>query len=130
MVRSPVCRRLLRLICLSRTSWRCRAMPITDAFILPADVLVVPVSELPSTVLEQLEYDEGDYAVTRPQSRTPSRIVDNQSAILLQEFRNPSTIVDAIIRYSRTAEADPDEMLVEAYPMLQTFIDSRTLVAP
>ncbi len=105
-------------------------MPITDPLVLPADVLVVPVAELPTTLLAQLDYDTGDYAVTRPQSRTPSRIVDDQSAVLLQEFRTPTTIVDAVIRYSRVAEANPETVLVEAFPMLQKFIDARMLVSP
>ena len=105
-------------------------MPITDPLVLPADVLVVPVAELPTTVLAQLDYDTGDYAVTRPQSRTPSRIVDDQSAILLKEFRTPSTIVDAVIRYSRVAEANPETVLLEAFPMLQKFIEARMLVSP
>ena len=48
-------------------------MAITDPLVLPPDVLLVPVGDLPEEVRRQLTFEEGDYAVTRPRSRTPSR---------------------------------------------------------
>jgi serine/threonine-protein kinase len=104
-------------------------MAITDPLVLPADVLLVPVADLSEDVRRQLDHDEGDYAVTRPRSRTPSRIVDAGAAELLQQFRNPCRIVDAVIRFSREREIDPETTLEEAYPLIERLLASGFLVA-
>lgn len=103
-------------------------MAITDPLVLPDDVLIVPVADLPGHVRDQVACAEGDFAVTRPRARIPSRIVDAQSAALLEEFRSPRTIVDAVIRYSRAREVDPEKTLEEAFPMLQGFVRSEVLL--
>jgi predicted Ser/Thr protein kinase len=103
-------------------------MAITDPLVLPPDVLLVPVIELPDEVRGQLRCEEGDYALTRPRSRSASRVVDAQAAALLGEFNSPCTIVEAVLRYSRAREADPHETLEQAYPMLQAMLDAGFLV--
>ncbi len=103
-------------------------MAITDPLILPPDVLLVPVAELPDELRAQLRCDEGDYALTRPRSRSASRVVDAQAAVLLGEFKSACTIVEAVLRYSRAREADPQETLEEAYPLLQTLLNAGLLV--
>lgn len=103
-------------------------MAITDPLILPPDVLLVPVMDLPADVRARLDYDEGDFAVTRPRARTPSRIVDAGAAELLAEFRSPRTIVDAVIRFSRARSLDPERTLEEAYPLLERLWTSGFLV--
>ena len=103
-------------------------MAITDALVLPPDVLLIPVAELPDELRGQLRCDEGDYAVTRPRSRTPSRVVDAQAAELLAEFKSPRTIVEAVLRYSRSRAVDPEETLELAYPLLQGLLGSGFLV--
>ncbi|HEV7508760.1 MAG TPA: lanthionine synthetase LanC family protein [Thermoanaerobaculia bacterium] len=104
-------------------------MAITDPLLLPPDVLLVPVAELPEELRGQLRCEEGDYAVTRPRSRTPSRVVDAQAAALIAEFKSPCTIVEAILRYSLAREVDPEETLEQAYPLLQGLVSSGFLVA-
>ena len=101
---------------------------ITDPMVLPEDLVLVPVNELPATVREQMQVDETDFAVTRRGSRTPSRVVDSQSAALLREFREARTIVDAVIRYSRANKLDPERTLEEAYPVIGHLIGSRFLL--
>ena len=103
-------------------------MAITDPLLLPKDVILVPVADLPEELRRQLDSEEGDWAITRPRSRTPSRIVDAQSAELLGEFKEPRTIIDAVIRYSRARAADPQETLEQAYPLLQRLMGSGFLV--
>ncbi|MEA2604664.1 MAG: eukaryotic-like serine/threonine-protein kinase [Acidobacteriota bacterium] len=103
-------------------------MAITDPLILPSDVLLVPVAELPDELRARLRCEEGDYAVTRPRSRTASRVVDAQAAVLLGEFKSPCTIVEAVLRYSRAREVDPQKTLEEAYPLLQTLLNAGLLV--
>src|SRR5918911_3749371 len=105
-------------------------MAITDPLILPADVLVIPIEDLPAQVRAQVEAEDGDYAITRPRSRTPSRIVDSDAAALLKEFRTPKTIIEAVISYSQAKQTDPEQMLTEAFPMIQLFMNLRLLVPP
>jgi len=103
-------------------------MAITDPLVLPADILLVPVKDLSETVRRQVVAEEGDYALTRPHSRTPSRIVDAHAAELLKEFRKPVTIVQAVIRYSREKKTDPQRALEEAFPMLERLAHAHLLV--
>ena len=103
-------------------------MAITDSLILPADTIVVPVKELSEDVRRQVQAEDNDYAVTRPHSRTPSRIVDTDSAELLQEFRNPTTVVQAVLRFSKARKADPEQTLEEAFPMIERLVRARLLV--
>jgi hypothetical protein len=102
---------------------------ITDPLLLPPDVLLVPVAELPEELRGQLRCEEGDYAVTRPRSRNPSKVVDAQAAALIAEFKSPCTIVEAVLRYSLERELDPEATLEEAYPLLQGLVSSGFLVA-
>lgn len=104
-------------------------MAITDPLVLPEDVLLLPVAELPEETRRQLTWEEGDYAVTRPRSRTPSRIVDAGAADLLALFREPVTIVEAVIRFSRERSLDPETTLEEAYPLLERLLTAGFLVA-
>ncbi|HEX6862783.1 MAG TPA: phosphotransferase, partial [Thermoanaerobaculia bacterium] len=104
-------------------------MAITDPLVLPPDVMLVPVAELPEDVRRQLTWEEGDYAVTRPRSRTPSRIVDAGAADLLGQFRAPVTIVEAVIKFSRERALDPETTLEEAYPLLERLLASGFLVS-
>src|SRR5450631_1931811 len=103
-------------------------MLMTEPMVLPLDLLVVPVKDLPDNVRQQVQAEEGDFALTRPNSRTPSRIVDSAAAELLEHFRTPVTIVEAVIRYSRGKDIDPEQTLEEAFPMLERLAKSRLLL--
>lgn len=103
-------------------------MTIAGRFILPPDVVVVPVADLPEEVQSQIAFEPGDIAVTRPRSRAPSSIVNAKTADLLEHFRAPHTIVDAVIAVSAADGADPRQTLDEAFPILQTFITQGLLV--
>jgi eukaryotic-like serine/threonine-protein kinase len=103
-------------------------MTIAEPIVLPADVVLVPVDELPPAVREQIEHGSGDYAVTRPRTRQTSSIVDRSTALLLERFRDPKTIVDAVIDHARSEELDPGETLEHAFPMLARFLNAGMLV--
>ncbi|HEX4965645.1 MAG TPA: lanthionine synthetase LanC family protein [Thermoanaerobaculia bacterium] len=103
-------------------------MAITDPLLLPPDVLLIPVAELTEELRGQLRCEAGDFAVTRPRSRAPSRVVDAEAAELLAEFKSPRTIVEAVLRYSLAHEADPQETLEQAYPLLQGLLSIGFLV--
>ena len=103
-------------------------MVITESLVLPADVLMVPVEQLPQETRAALECGAGDYALTRPRARTPAKVIDADAAALLKQFQSPKTIVQAVIGYSRTAQADPQETLESAYPFLRALVQSALLV--
>lgn len=104
-------------------------MAILDPLLLPPDVAIVPVAQLPPELLEQIEHEPGDYSVTRPLTRTTSSIVDAQTAALLECFREPATIVDAVIAYSGARGTDPRATLDEAFGVLGGFVSEGLLVA-
>ena len=101
---------------------------ITTRFVLQSDVLLTPVQELSITARERLGADDGDYALSRTMSRTPVRVLDRDFADLLQRFRSPTRIVDAILSYSRDHRVGAEATLDEAFPMLQRLINSQVLV--
>lgn len=105
-------------------------MAITDTFTLPEDLRITPVAQLSSALRAQAGCADEDFAVTRPQSRTPSKIVDPQAAELLRQFATPSTIVEAVLRFSRSQQSDPERVLVDAFPLLEDLILAGLLVAP
>jgi len=101
---------------------------ITDPLVLSPDVLLLPVAELADEVRSRFSHEAGDVAITHPRLRTPSRVLDARSAELVSEFRAPSTIVEAVIRFSRAHAVDPEETLEQAYPLLQGLLESGFLV--
>ncbi len=103
-------------------------MAITDRFVLPADVVLAPVESLSQDVRAQFEAEDGDFAVTRPRSRTASSIIGASAAELLQSFRSPISVIEAIIQYSERRQTDPRTMLAEAFPMIERLINSNLLV--
>jgi serine/threonine-protein kinase len=105
-------------------------MNITDPWVLPKGIVITPVEELPAKLREQVQARDGDVAISRPQSRTPSRILDPQSAALLREFETPKTIGQAIAYYSRAVSSNPERTLEDALPMLTQMISWRLLVPP
>ncbi|MFL7808022.1 MAG: hypothetical protein AB8I80_05305, partial [Anaerolineae bacterium] len=101
---------------------------ITDALVLPEDVLLSPVSDLAEKVRQRLDWSEGDVAITRLRSRTPSKIVNAEAACLLEEFRSAATISEAVLRYSAANNVDPHATLNEAFPLLRELVNSQLLV--
>src|SRR5262249_51026379 len=101
---------------------------ITNPLVLPADVILVPVTELPARVREHIHHNEGDYAITRLRSRSPSKIIDAAAAEFLTRFRSPKTITDAVLEYSRAQRSNPEDTLDDVFPMLRQLIDACVLV--
>ena len=103
-------------------------MNIAESFVLRNDVVLVPVTELSAEVRAKIEYDEGDYALSRLHGRMTSQIIDGETASLLELFREPTTIVSAVIANGRALAKDPQRWLEELLPHLGMFIQNRVLV--
>jgi serine/threonine-protein kinase len=101
---------------------------ITDPLVLSPDVILVRVAELADKVRARLAFKDGDVALTHPRSRVPSQIVEAAAGELLEEFREPRTVIDAILRFSRAREADPESTLESAFPLLMKLFEAGFLV--
>ena len=101
---------------------------VADPFVMPEDVVLKSVRSLPAALRHELDCEDEDYAVTRPHSRTPSRVIDAGTADLLRRFAEATPIVEAIIAFSRANGSDPEETLVEAFPVLQRLVNDGLLV--
>ena len=98
--------------------------------VLPEDVQIVPLSEMSAQVRGQVSGEDSDFALTRPRSRVPSKVIDANSATLLRQFRTPKTIVEGLLAFSREIKATPSEVLDEAYPLIESCLLARILVEP
>lgn len=101
---------------------------LTSTFILPEDVLLIPVEELTPATRERLDCAAGDVAITRPLSRRPSSVVDANGAKLIELFRAPSTVVDAVVRFSRATNTDPRAVLESAFPLVERLVTGGVLL--
>jgi eukaryotic-like serine/threonine-protein kinase len=102
-------------------------MRVLDPLVLAPDVLVIPLSELPAPIRGQLG-DQGEFALTQAQGRVSSLVVDRAAADLIREFTASSTIVDAVVRYSRERGLDPEQVLEDGYPVLRRCLGQGFLV--
>jgi eukaryotic-like serine/threonine-protein kinase len=101
---------------------------VNATFVLPVDVVLAPVEELPRSVRTRFAHQPGDRILTWPRSRVPSSIVDEETAQLFERFRTPHTIAEAIVAHSSAEELDPVETLERAFPVLQKFINAGILI--
>jgi serine/threonine-protein kinase len=103
-------------------------MTIAEPMLLPSDVELTPVEDLPEEIRAQLAYRPGDHAVTRPRARSASSIVDGNTARLLGSFRTPTRIVDAVLGFANDQRLDPRETLERSFPVLKDLLASGFLV--
>src|SRR5215831_21326104 len=104
-------------------------MTVTTQLILPADVAVEPVANLSFQLSQRVAQEMDDFYVTRPHTRSGSIIVDAQTAALLEYFREPSTVIDAIMAFCRAKELDPICTLDDAFSTLADLVAERILVS-
>jgi len=105
-------------------------MAITDAFVLAEGVVLLPVRDLPGEVRRGLPGGDDEFAVGRPGSRVTAKMVDSSGAELIRQFAEPKTIAQAVARYSRGRSEDPERLLEEGLPLLQSLIAAGLLVPP
>ena len=93
------------------------------------DVIIMPVAELSNAMRTQAGCLPSDYALSRTRGRMGSSIIDADSVSLLERFREPRSVVDAVILYAREKHSDAAEVLEHAYPFLEGMVQRRILVA-
>jgi len=95
-------------------------MAANDLYILPKDVRVIPVAELGEQTRSKFTYDEDDHVIIYQHSRMPSKVIGEGVASLLNEFRDPRSLVQAIFNFSVARELDPQATLDQSYSFLTT----------
>ena len=113
-------------------------MRLTGSFVLPKDAQLQPASELSEELRRSSGAADGDFALSRKNSRAYSKIVDAAAAQLIRQFEKPSTIAVAVARFSRTRNSDtaptpperivPEQILEDALPLLRSLIGEGLLV--
>lgn len=103
-------------------------MNITEPFVLKQDVLLVPCAELSEDLRSRITFDEGDYTLSRRHGRQFTQVIDGETAALLTLFRQPRTIVDAVIENSRTLGKNAEAWLDELLPHIGMFLQNHVLV--
>jgi eukaryotic-like serine/threonine-protein kinase len=87
-------------------------------FVMPEDVRIIPVNELPNQTKDKFDYEAGDFVITYMNARNTSKVIDAACASLLKEFYTPKTLVEGIFRYSILNKLDPQETLSDSYNFL------------
>lgn len=107
--------------------------PIPDLteqrFVLPPDARVLDVADLSQRLRSRIGPVEVGYAVvTRPGYRVAAQLVPGPLAHLIHEFRQPSLMTDAVLRFARAHSQDPFDTLELAFDALATLVETRILV--
>jgi hypothetical protein len=98
-------------------------------FMLPPDAKFVPVSELSARLRARIgPVEDGQSVITRPGFRVTTRLIPGPLADLIGEFRAPSLLTDAVLRFARAHDQDPFAMLDLAFDALATLVEARILV--
>jgi eukaryotic-like serine/threonine-protein kinase len=108
-------------------------MRLSGSFVLPQDAELRPVLEFAEELRRNAGAQDGDFALSRKNSRSHSKILDVSAAQLIRQFEKPSTIAAAVARFSRAqpnaSERLPAEQILEdAMPLLRSLIDQGLLV--
>src|SRR5947209_7235918 len=99
-----------------------------ERLVLPAEVLVLPVESVPSTLLADASWSPGDCAVIRPALDTPASVVSEGAAALLQEFRVSQTVPDALRRLARAYDLEPEAIAEDALSLIQQLVEEGLLI--
>ncbi len=100
----------------------------TEPLVLAEAVTLVPVSELDPVLQAQIEAEDGDFAITRERSRRTTRVIDRSGAELLEEFRGPSSVPDAITRFATKAGRAPGAVLQQSFELLSRMVRDGFLI--
>ncbi len=99
------------------------ALVSTRLFRMPDDLEIVPAIALDDPTLTP-----GDALAARRGSRQPPRLLSADTLALLETFRTPRSLVDAIVEHARITGADPVTVLDESFGVLVALSQDGLLV--
>lgn len=94
-------------------------------FVLPPDVELLRADDLPGAA----GVGPGEVVVLRPGSRERPRALAPEAAALLERFRTPRTLADAVLDHCADRGGDPRAVLDSAFPVLVALCRAQ-LLAP
>ncbi len=103
-------------------------MNISSRYVLPDDSILVPVDTLAEGQRRSMEAEPGDFLLSRRTGRGRSKILDARTAKLVEVFREPHSLVDGVISFSRESTEDPERVLESAYETFVQLIRNNFLV--
>ena len=71
-------------------------MKLTGSFVLPQGIELQPAVELREDLRQRIGAADDDFALSRANSRSHSKILDANAAQLVRQFEKPSTIAQAL----------------------------------
>lgn len=101
-----------------------------DDLQLHPEVSIFPVAQLDADLRRRLDAFDTDFAVSRRRSRSPALLVDNAAARLLERFKTPTTLADAVKAEAQASDIEPLALLEKASGFLRKAIQRGILVAP
>ena len=103
-------------------------MSINDLYIIQQDFQVIPIKELSEDAKKGFSCDADDFVISSKLSRSNSQVIDCDGALLLKEFQEPKSMIDAIISFSSKRSLDAQDVLDKSYSFLNQLRRSGTLV--
>lgn len=97
-------------------------MVLTDEFVLPQGVLLQPLDELAPALRRHIRGRDGSFTLSRVNARTQTKLLDRETAELVNLFVEPTTIARAVARFTYGKDCDPEQVLEQALPLLQSLI--------
>src|SRR5579863_1931875 len=93
---------------------------------LRPEVQLVPRADWPA-VVERHQLQEWTAALSAPGLRITSRLINEPTRRLLELFREPTTVTDAVLRACEQHGGDPVQLLEAAVPILNSLLRTRIL---
>lgn len=98
-------------------------------WILPQDILWISPEQLGNERRERLELEDNDIILTRQASRSPSKVLDQQTANFIQQFNQAKTLAEAIVDYAQSNTCDPNQLLDQITPLFRRLTRARLLLS-
>jgi serine/threonine protein kinase len=98
------------------------SMKPDDLYVIPEALQLFPTEHLPAAVRRQVTDPRISYAATIVGSRRHTKVMDAATGELLEQFGEPSSMIDAVLRISAAGELNPQAVLESAYPVLLFFV--------
>jgi len=105
-------------------------MENTSILELAKDVIITSVRNLREDIRLQLNCEETDFIVTRPQGRARSLIIEEEVAEFLETFRQPTSLTQAVEHFSQQKEKETDAFLHDIEDSIRQLIKTRILITP
>ncbi len=103
------------------------ASQLLQELVLPSGVEATAVSELSRTLREELAADAGDVMLSRPGTRSTSRVISGDTWDFVANFRTPATVVEVVVAYSQHRNLDPEAVLDSAAPIVADLVNAHLL---